>query len=271
MAFDYEYYLRQDKMPHIWCPGCGLGVMLKSMLRAVHGMGWKKDDVVVVSGIGCTGRIPGYVDFNTLHTTHGRALTFAIGIKMVKPHLNVIVVGGDGDMLAIGGNHFIHAARRNVDITAIVYNNEIYGMTGGQVSPTTPHGWRTTTTPYGNLEPRMDIVEIAMGAGATFVARSTVYHTGQLEDYIKKAFEHKGFSVVEVLGHCHTGLGRRNKRPSAVQNFQWEKTVAIPLKAMEKLPPEKREGKIPMGIFRDDKEKVEYTEIYKELMKKAAG
>lgn len=268
MAFDYEYYLREDKMPHIWCPGCSLGIFLKSLLRAVHSLGWKKDDVVVVSGIGCTGRIPGYVDFNTLHTTHGRALTFATGIKMFNPRLHVIVVGGDGDMLAIGGNHFIHAARRNIDITAIVNNNFIYGMTGGQVSPTTPEGSKTTTTPYGNLEPNMDVVEIALGAGATFVARATSYHTGQLEDYIKKALEHKGFSVVDVLGTCPTAYGRRNKIPTPVESLEWEKKITIPLKAMEKLPPEKRKGKIPTGIFRDNKERREYTELYKEIIER---
>lgn len=271
MGFDYEFYLREGKMPHIWCAGCGLGIMLKCMLRAIHSLGWKKDEVVVVSGIGCTGRIPGYVDFNTLHTTHGRALTFATGIKLVKPHLKVIVVGGDGDMLAIGGNHFIHSARRNIGVTAIIYNNFIYGMTGGQVSPTTPAGGRTTTSPYGNMEPNMDVVEIALGAGATFVARSTVYHTGQLEDYIKKALEHRGFSVVDVIGHCHTGYGRRNKRPTAVENLEWEKNVAVPLKAWEKLPPDKREGKIPTGIFRELKDKSEYSELYAEFVKKLSA
>ena len=146
-------YLRHDKkFPHIWCPGCGNGIVLGALIRAIDRSGLKKDDIVLVSGIGCSGRMTVYADFNTLHTTHGRALTFATGIKLAKPSLNVIVIMGDGDATAIGGNHFIHAARRNIDLTAIIINNQIYGMTGGQSSPTTPPGSTTTTTPYGQIE-----------------------------------------------------------------------------------------------------------------------
>nr|HPH41711.1 thiamine pyrophosphate-dependent enzyme [Syntrophorhabdaceae bacterium] len=165
-------YLRHDKkFPHVWCPGCGIGIMLGSLIRAIDECGYNKDEIVLVSGIGCTGRMPVYVDFNTLHTTHGRALTFATGIKLANPALKVIVVMGDGDAVAIGGNHFIHAARRNVDISTVILNNSVYGMTGGQYSPTTPYGMKTTTSPYSNVEQSFNISELAVAAGAVFVAR----------------------------------------------------------------------------------------------------
>lgn len=171
--FDYEYYLRLEHFPHIWCAGCGHGIVLKALLRAINKLNIPKDKVALVSGIGCSSRTPGYVDFNTLHTTHGRALAFATGIKMSNPDLVVIAVMGDGDCAAIGGNHFIHAARRNIDITVVVENNFIYGMTGGQVSPTTPYGVPATTAPYGALERPFDIINLAEGAGAIFGARAT--------------------------------------------------------------------------------------------------
>ena len=165
----------------------------------------------MVSGIGCAGRIPVYVDCNTLHTTHGRALTFATGIKLAKPHLKVMVFMGDGDALAIGGNHYIHSARRNIDLTAVVINNNIYGMTGGQVSPTTPLRMKATTAIYGSLEQPFDACELAKGAGATYVARSTVYHVKHAEKMIRMGLEHKGFSVIEIISNCHTSYGRMNK------------------------------------------------------------
>lgn len=270
MSFDYEYYIRGDKFPHIWCEGCGIGIMLKAVFRALHQAGVDKNELVVVSGIGCTSRIPGYVDANTLHTTHGRALSFATGIKLVKPHLKVLCIAGDGDMVAIGGNHFIHACRRNIGITTIIYNNYNYGMTGGQHSPTTPEGGRTTTTPYGNIDPVFDLCALAVGAGATFVARTTVYHTAQMTDYIAKAINHNGFSVVEVVGHCHTNYGRRNKIPTAYENLEWLKNSALPIQAAEKLPPEKRVGKILTGIFKQE-EKEEYTQRYYKLVEKLRG
>src|SRR5512137_3015274 len=170
-------YLRHDKkFPHIWCPGCGNGIVLGALIRAIDRSGLKKVDLVLVSGIGCSGRMTVYADFNTLHTTHGRALTFATGIKLANPQLHVIVIMGDGDATAIGGNHFIHAARRNLNLTAIVVNNNIYGMTGGQYSPTTPYGATATTALYGNIEQAFSIAELAAMAGASMVARGTVYH-----------------------------------------------------------------------------------------------
>jgi 2-oxoglutarate ferredoxin oxidoreductase, beta subunit (EC 1.2.7.3) len=177
----HERYLRHTKkFPNVWCAGCGIGIVLGAIIRAVDSLGLDKNDIAMVSGIGCTGRMPVYVDFNTLHTTHGRALAFATGLKLVRPEMRVIVVMGDGDALAIGGNHFIHAARRNIGLTAIVVNNATYGMTGGQYSPTTPLGALSTTAPYGHIEPPFQIAELAQCAGAAFVARSTVYHVGIL-------------------------------------------------------------------------------------------
>ena len=167
----YKYLRHDKKFPHVWCGGCGIGIMLGSLIRAIDHIGYTKDEVVLVSGIGCSGRLPVYVDFNTLHTTHGRALTFATGVKLAKPELHVIVIMGDGDATAIGGNHFIHAARRNLDLTAIIVNNSIYGMTGGQYSPTTPYGQRATTAIYGSVEHSFNISQLAVCAGAIFVAR----------------------------------------------------------------------------------------------------
>ena len=175
--FDFSQWLRiRKKFPHLWCAGCGIGIVMGSILRSVQKMELEQDDVAVISGIGCTGRMPVYMDFNTMHTTHGRALAFATGLKMARPEMKIIVVMGDGDALAIGGNHFIHAARRNIDLAAIVVNNNIYGMTGGQSSPTTPLDSRSTTAPYGHIEQPFPICELSMAAGASFVARSTVYH-----------------------------------------------------------------------------------------------
>ena len=189
---DYLKYLRKDKMPHIWCDGCGNGIILKSILRTVDKLGWEKDEIALVSGIGCSGRTPGYVDFNTLHTTHGRALSFSTGIKLAKPDMHVIVVSGDGDATAIGGNHFIHAARRNIDLNLIVFNNYIYGMTGGQASPTTPTCKFASTTPYGNPDSPFHISELAKSAGASYVARTTSYHTAKMDRYMEQGFEKKG-------------------------------------------------------------------------------
>jgi len=185
--FEYEKYLRLNRFPLIWCAGCGDGIVLKSLLRAIDRIGLSKDEVTMVSGIGCSSRLTGYVDFNTLHTTHGRPIAFATGVKLARPDMTVIVITGDGDGTAIGGNHFIHAARRNIDLTVILFNNYIYGMTGGQASPTTPPGAKASTAPYGNLEPPFNISGLAQAAGASFVARSTVYTPLKLEKMIERA------------------------------------------------------------------------------------
>ena len=226
----------------------------------------------MVSGIGCSGRTPGYVDFHTLHTTHGRALTFATGIKLVRPEMTVLVVMGDGDAAAIGGNHFIHAARRNIDITAIVYNNSIYGMTGGQVSPTTPTGMYATTAPYGMIEKPFDIVELALGAGASFVARGSSYHVPMLDGLIKKAILHKGFSVVDVITTCPINFGRRNKLSAdGAKNLKYVESIVVPLSKYQKMPEEERKGKFPIGIFRQEEGLPELTEKYASLENKLRG
>ncbi|MEW5807498.1 MAG: 2-oxoacid:ferredoxin oxidoreductase subunit beta [Acidobacteriota bacterium] len=243
-------YLRDDaKWPHVWCSGCGNGMITSSLLRAIHQMGWKKDEVVIVSGIGCSSRLPTYVDFNTLHTTHGRAIAFATGVKLGNPDLNLIVVTGDGDGLAIGGNHFIHACRRNVNLTVILVNNYIYGMTGGQYSPTTPKGKFATTAPYGNLEPPFDPSELAKAAGATFVGRTTVYHAVQMDKLILQALQKKGFSFVEILADCPTLYGRLNRQGTPVDMINIFKEMAIPIAQASKLAPEKLQGRITTGVL----------------------
>jgi len=264
-------YLRHDKkFPHVWCPGCGNGILLGSLIRAIHKTGLSKDDIVLVSGIGCSGRLPVYVDFNTVHTTHGRALTFATGIKLANPALHVIVIMGDGDSMAIGGNHFIHAARRNIDVTAIILNNSIYGMTGGQYSPTTPYGMKASTAVYTSIEQSFKISEMAVTAGAVFVGRGTVYHAKLLESLIEKAIEKKGFSVVEAITHCHTQYGRQNRLGSAVEMMKWQRDSAVPLEKATKMTEKELEGKIITGIL-VDKDLPIYDEEYKKLRERAKG
>ncbi|TET31773.1 MAG: 2-oxoacid:ferredoxin oxidoreductase subunit beta [Planctomycetota bacterium] len=268
----YDCYLRKtSKFPHVWCSGCGIGIVLGSLIRSIEHIGLKKDDVLVVSGIGCSSRLPGYVDFNTLHTTHGRALAFGTGAKFGRPALNVIAVMGDGDALAIGGNHFIHSCRRNIDITAVVINNFNYGMTGGQNSPTTPEGSILTTAPYGNIENPFDTCDLALGSGATFVARSTVYHVAELKEYITLGIRNPGFSVVEVYAPCYTGYGRRNEAKTPTGMIAQLGKDAVPFKKTllnRRKPPGSLEGgKFHIGIFRDER-KNEFCNSYAELVKK---
>jgi len=261
----HERYLRHTKkFPNVWCAGCGIGIVLGAIIRAVDSLGLDKNDIAMVSGIGCTGRMPVYVDFNTLHTTHGRALAFATGLKLVRPEMRVIVVMGDGDALAIGGNHFIHAARRNIGLTAIVVNNATYGMTGGQYSPTTPLGALSTTAPYGHIEPPFQIAELAQCAGAAFVARSTVYHVDELQDYIARALQKEGFSLVEAISYCHTTIGRLNRWGTAPEMMRRLKDDSITLKQAERMGPEERVGKIIRGILADRDDLIEYTRRYYE-------
>jgi 2-oxoglutarate ferredoxin oxidoreductase subunit beta len=262
-------YLRHDKkFPHVWCPGCGIGIMLGALIRAIDRTGYEKDDIVLVSGIGCSGRLPVYVDFNTLHTTHGRALAFATGVKLAKPNLKVIVIMGDGDAVAIGGNHFIHAARRNIDLTAIILNNSVYGMTGGQNSPTTPYGMRSTTTVYSNIEQDFKISELAVIAGAVFVGRGTVYHAKLLDSLIEKALLKKGFSVVEVIAHCHTQYGRQNRLGSAVEMMEWQRDHAVPVEKALKMKPEELKDKILTGVL-IDKELPVFQDEYEKIRERA--
>jgi 2-oxoglutarate ferredoxin oxidoreductase subunit beta len=268
MAFDYDRYIRAGKLPHIWCPGCSYGIVFKSILRAVDAQGLDRDDIALVSGIGCASRLPGYVDFNTLHTTHGRALAFATGIKMSRPDKHVLVVSGDGDATAIGGNHFIHACRRNIDITLLVFNNFIYGMTGGQYSPSTPSDRFASTMPYGNVDFPFDIPALARGAGASFVARGTAFHAAGLDALVAEAMRHKGFSVVEIINACPTTYGRRNKFKSPADMLLWMKDSFLPAAAFEKLPPEKSAGKFPMGILYRKEGAPEFSEAYYGMVEK---
>ena len=271
VPFDYNRYLRPNKLPHIWCPGCGHGIVLKSLIRAIDKSALTKDQICMVSGIGCSSRTPGYVDFNTFHTLHGRALSHATGIKLAKPELKIIVTTGDGDALAIGGNHFIHTCRRNIDMTILVYSNATYGMTGGQYSPTSPVGSMATTSRYGNIEPVFDCCELAKAAGATFVARGTAYHTQELERILLEAIKHRGTSVVEILDQCPTYYGRQNKFKSATHMMEViEKDGTVSVTQAEKLPPEKLKGKLLRGILHRV-ERPEYCDEYKKLTDRAQG
>jgi 2-oxoglutarate ferredoxin oxidoreductase subunit beta len=259
--------LRKNKhFPTIWCSGCGIGVVMGSLIRAIESLGIKNDQVALVAGIGCTARMPVYMDFNTLHTTHGRALAFATGLKIARPEMKVIAIMGDGDALAIGGNHFIHAARRNIGITALVVNNSIYGMTGGQHSPTTPLDMRATTAPYGNVEPPFSVCELAAAAGATYVARSTVYHVLELDKYLAQAISNDGFSLVEAVSYCHTTFGRINKLGSAADMMRALKDSSLSKSAYEKLSEEERarNTKTVRGVLHT-RQRPEYTKVYAAL------
>jgi 2-oxoglutarate ferredoxin oxidoreductase subunit beta len=249
----------------MWCQGCGHGTVLNSLIRALEKLGMSKNEIVMVSGIGCSSRISGYVDFHTLHTLHGRALAFATGVKLSRPELNLIVAMGDGDALAIGGNHFIHTARRNIDMTAIIMNNRIYGMTGGQYSPLSGYGVLATTAPYTTIDHGFDMVEMATAAGATFVARTTTYHVQQMADLIRQAILHEGFSVVEVLTQCPTYFGRKNKQGDAVDMMKHLKAVTTPVgSAKKKANPDL----IERGLF-VQKELPEYCNEYARVVEKA--
>jgi 2-oxoglutarate ferredoxin oxidoreductase subunit beta len=262
-------YLRANKkFPSVWCAGCGLGIIMGGIIRAVDSLHLDLDDVVLISGIGCTGRMPVYLDFNTLHTTHGRALAFATGLKLARPDLHVITVMGDGDSLAIGGNHFIHACRRNINITAIIVNNWIYGMTGGQYSPTTPQWDRATTAPYGNIEQPFNVTDLATSAGASFVARTAAYHTNELPKLLAQGISRVGFSVIEVISHCHTNYGKLNRRGGAVEMLQWQRDNVIPLARYQKLSSEEQAGKIPRGLL-FEKDAPEYVTEYLKIVEQA--
>lgn len=258
-------YIRERFFPHIWCPGCGHGMVLNGLLRAIEKIGLDKNEIVMVSGIGCSARIAGYVDFHTMHTIHGRALAFATGIKMSRPELKLIVPMGDGDALAIGGNHFIHAARRNMDMTAIVMNNRVYGMTGGQYSPLSGYGTMSTTSPYSNIDHAFDVVELSVAAGASFVGRTTTYHAKQMADILGQAIVHKGFSVVEIMSQCPTCFGKQNRLGSAIDMLEHfkENTTPIGSKAKQKNP-----DLIERGIF-VQKKMPEYCSEYEKIIERA--
>ena len=275
MAFNYDYYLRTDKMPTLWCWGCGDGIIMKAMIRAFAKLGWDKNDICIVSGIGCSGRFSSYNDANTVHTTHGRTVAYATGIKLANPDKHVIVVAGDGDGLAIGGNHTIHGARRNIDLNFVLINNFIYGLTNSQVSPTTPKGAWSVTTQYGNIDPSFDAAELAKGAGATFIARESVAEAQKLERLFIKGFEHKGFSFFDVHSNCHVNFGRKNKMAQAKKLMDWIEGNLMPKNKWDKLTPEeqyelKKQGIKPKGILYQTQEP-EYCDEYYKLIDRVRG
>lgn len=262
--------LLMDKFPHIWCPGCSHGIAMRAIVKGIIDAGLDADKTVVVSGIGCSSRAVLYMSYDSLHTTHGRPLAFATGIKLANPELKVIVIGGDGDTAAIGGNHLIHAARRNIDLTMVCLNNNIYGMTGGQYSPTTYEGDRATTAPYGHLERHFDLCDLARGAGATYVARGTAYHVQPLVNYLARAIRHKGFSFVEIVSSCPVYYGRLNKLGGGPEMLRWMADESVTVKQAEGMKPEDLAGKFVIGEFHRA-EVPEYTEEYARLIDRVRG
>jgi 2-oxoglutarate ferredoxin oxidoreductase subunit beta len=261
-------FLRKGMIPHIWCKGCGNGIILNCFVKALDELNIDLNRVVVVSGIGCIGRISGYTNTDSFHTTHGRPIAFATGVKLAKPELKVVVISGDGDLFAIGGNHFIHAARRNMDIQVICANNFNYGMTGGQHGPTTPLEALAPTTPYGNIEHPFNLVHLAAGSGAVYVARWTVFHVRQLIESIKKALQKEGFSFVEVVTPCTEIYGQYNKMGTAVDMMKWLKEVSEIRHHYDPVKAEITPSKIIVGEFVDI-EKPGYDRLLREMIAKA--
>jgi len=266
-----EQFLRMDRMPHIWCPGCGIGTTVNSFARALLEAGLDLDRVAVVSGIGCSGRVAGYLRLDSFHTTHGRAIPFATGLKLANPGLTVVVYSGDGDLFAIGGNHIIHAARRNVDLKVICINNLVYGMTGGQVAPTTPGGAVTTTTPYGCYEPAFNLPALMDAAGAVYVARWTTYHVRQLTRSMIDVFKKKGFCFIEILSPCPTLYQRKNRMGDGLDAMKYYKEKS---KIRHGAPTAEvalsKEGEIIVGKF-VDRERPEYLELMRAQLSAQLG
>lgn len=266
----YDKYFRQNRLPHLWCPGCGNGIVMKAIVQAIEKKNLDQDKTIIVSGIGCSSRASGYMNFDTLHTAHGRAIPFATGIKLANPELNVIVITGDGDCTAIGGNHFIHGCRRNVDLTVVLFNNNIYGMTGGQASPLTPLTKKATTAPYGSIDRPFDPCDLAKAAGATYVARSTAFHVQHLADVIAQGMDNDGFSFIEAITQCPISYGRKNKLGDAPAMLKWMSEHAVMQAAFNRLPEEKREDKFPIGILHNTST-TEYTTAYQKVIDLAGG
>ncbi len=261
-------YVRDGVLPHMWCSGCGIGVMMGALLRAFEELDYENKDIVVVTGIGCTGKIDDYVTTNALHGTHGRALAFATGIKAFQPDLKVVVLMGDGDCITIGGNHFIHAARRNIDLTAIVVNNFNFGMTGGQASGTTSEGQITSTTVYGNPERDFDISALALAAGANYVARSTPYHGWELTQYIKEGLMKKGFSLIEMISPCPTNYGKNNKMGDPLQMLRWLKQNAVSPEEYARLGESEKDDYFVIGKL-CDRDIPDFNARYEEIRARA--
>ncbi|WP_366922166.1 thiamine pyrophosphate-dependent enzyme [Metallumcola ferriviriculae] len=264
MTLAYQDYLKMDKLPHMWCSGCGDGIVVRAIAEALTELNLEKDKVVIATGIGCWGKADDYFTTHAFHGTHGRALPYATGIKLANPDVHVLVLMGDGDAATIGGNHFIHAARRNIDLTAIVVNNFNYGMTGGQYSATTPLAARTSTSPKGVPEPGFDVSNLAEAAGANFVARTTAYHAVNMRKLIVQAMTKKGFSLVEVLSSCPTYFGRYNGYSPAVNMMKYLRELGVPKAKYEQLPEKEKEEHFPTGVL-TDKDREDFLTIYKRL------
>ena len=265
----YENYLVEEKLPTMWCPGCGNGIILQAILRAIDESDLEKDKIVFVSGIGCSSRAVNYLNFDCMHTNHGRAIAFATGIKMANPQLKVIVLTGDGDCASIGGNHLIHACRRNIDLTVICMNNSNYGMTGGQFSPTTPLGYQTKTSVYGSYEPPFDLCKLTESAGASYVARAATYLPVQMKELIKKAIAHHGLSFVDCASDCPSLFGRLNRLGDAGEMMLRWKDRLVSIRQAEKLSEEELQGKVIWGEFVNKSERKEYTDVYAENIARA--
>lgn len=263
-------YLREDRLPHIFCPGCGNGTIMNAFIKGMEKAEMDFDSVAMVSGIGCSSRIPGYMDCDSLHTTHGRALSFATGLKVSNPDLNVVVFSGDGDAASIGGNHLIHAARRNINLTVICVNNNIYGMTGGQISPTSPKGSFGTTAPYGTDDSPFKLAELVAAAGATYSARWTTLQIENLVGSIKTGLKNKGFSFIEVVSPCPTYYGRKNKLRTPTAMAVTIKMNTVFKSEAERMKEKDLEGKIVVGEFAN-KTKAEFTDNIQNLSERLSG
>ena len=266
-----EPFLRSDRMPHIWCPGCGIGTTVNCFAQALIESKIDTKHLALVSGIGCTGRVAGYVKLDSFHTTHGRAIPFATGLKLANPNLSVVVYSGDGDLSAIGGNHLIHAARRNIDLKVICVNNLIYAMTGGQTAPTTPGHATTSTSPYGTFEPAFNLPHLVEASGAVYVARWTTFHVKQLARSITEAFKKKGFSFIEVISPCPTLYQRRNKLGDGLDAVKYYKEKS---KTKHGCPTSEvgltLTGEIIVGKF-VDRDRPDYASLLKAQMHEALG
>ncbi len=267
--FEINDYLRLDMMPHFLCPGCGHGIALRALLWAVDELGIGKDKLAIVSGIGCSGRLGAYIDANTFHVTHGRPLAFAAGLAIARPDLEVVVISGDGDSLAIGGNHLIHACRRNLKMTCLMLNNEVYGMTGGQVSPTTGKNRLTTTTPAGNLEPVFDACKLAEAAGAGLVGREVTLQAPTLKDLIREGLSYPGFAFIEVISDCTEIYGRKNDLGSSPEMILSQKKSMRPDSYGTIVDEPFRPNSLPTGVLaRNDRP--EYGATYREFARARA-
>ena len=261
----YKDYMLFDKLPHTWCAGCGDGIVLQSIAAVFAEMELDKHDICLVSGIGCFGRVDDYLDINCMHVTHGRALAAATGIALANPDLHVLVTMGDGDGTTIGGNHLIHCARRNINLTAIIANNYNYGQTGGQYSATTPVNSVTSTSPYGHVEQNFDICKLAEAAGAGYVARATAYNPIQMRKLIRGGIEHKGFSLIETMVACPTHYGRYNKQGEASRMMQLMNEQSISVEKAKSMTEKEREGRLITGLL-VNKDRDDYYTKYKRII-----